>query len=176
MSSPDKQLSPHFRLSEFAQSGERPDLVVPVPADLVPSMQRLAVEVLEPIRKALVKPMKILSGYRSRELNKAIGGSVTSQHVRGEACDFTTIDIRGSWLSILQLVSDDQLKDAGQMIYYPTRGFIHVALASGRFPHATCCIHWPESNLRYAPIAPTLAAFNAAVPANLDPQRGVRLA
>lgn len=30
----------------------------------------------------------ITSGYRSEELNKAVGGSKTSQHRYGEACDF----------------------------------------------------------------------------------------
>ena len=32
-------------------------------------------------------PVKISSGYRSPALNKAVGGSATSQHMKGEAAD-----------------------------------------------------------------------------------------
>ena len=41
----------------------------------------------EPIRKAHGKPIGISSFYRSKELNKAVGGSKTSQHVKGMAID-----------------------------------------------------------------------------------------
>lgn len=175
MPAADERLSPHFMLSEFSRSAAHPDLVRDVPADIVQVLRRLVLEVLEPIRRDIAKPMKILSGYRSKDLNRAIGGSVTSQHVRGEAADFTTHDLRGTWIAILGMVADHRLREAGQLIYYPSRGFIHVALPSGRFPHPTCCIHWPERGASYAPITPTLAAFNALVPGNLDPNKQLRI-
>lgn len=176
MPAADERLSPHFMLSEFAKSTAHPELVREVPADIVVVLRKLATEVLEPIRRDTAKPMKILSGYRSKELNRAIGGSVTSQHVRGEAADFTTSNLRETWIGILGMIADHRLREAGQLIYYPARNFIHAALPSGRFPQPTCCVHWPERDVRYAPITPTLAAFNAVVPGNLDPNRGGRLA
>lgn len=172
----DERLSPHFMLSEFLRSAAHPDLVRNPPAELVPVLRRLALEVLEPIRRDIAKPMKILSGYRNKDLNRAVGGSVTSQHVRGEAADFTTSDLRGTWITILNMVADHRLREAGQLIYYPAKGFIHTSLPSNRYPHPTMCVHWPERNANYTPITPTLAAFNAVVPGNLDPQNGVRLA
>lgn len=45
--------------------------------------------VLEPIRSLLGAPIHVTSGYRSPEVNRAIGGSSVSQHVQGEAADFT---------------------------------------------------------------------------------------
>lgn len=55
---------------------------------------------LEPLRKLLNEKYKeykkkkvkevsirITSGYRSPKLNAAVGGSTTSQHIKGEACD-----------------------------------------------------------------------------------------
>ena len=43
----------------------------------------------EPARIWYNKPIKINSFYRSLALNKAAGGSATSQHVKGEAIDLT---------------------------------------------------------------------------------------
>ena len=47
----------------------------------------LANNVFQPIREHFGKPIFVSSGYRSPELNKAIGGSKTSQHCNGEAID-----------------------------------------------------------------------------------------
>jgi len=44
-------------------------------------------EVLDPARRAFGKPIKVNSGYRSKALNEAIGGSATSQHLTGCAAD-----------------------------------------------------------------------------------------
>jgi hypothetical protein len=170
-------LTANFSLEEFSVSAEHPELVVPVPESLAAKAKALATNVLQPIRDEIQRPMRVLSGYRSKALNRAVSGSVTSQHVRMEAVDFTASNLRSAWLQIIQMAADGRLTGAGQMIYYPDRGFVHVALPSGRFQGPTCCVHWPAEGLRYAVMAPTLAAFNALVPANLDPQRDqVRLA
>jgi len=47
----------------------------------------LANNVFQPIREHFGNPIFVSSGYRSPELNKAIGGSKTSQHCKGEAID-----------------------------------------------------------------------------------------
>ena len=43
--------------------------------------------ILEPLRKEMGLPLKISSGYRSPQLNKAVGGVSNSQHMKGEAAD-----------------------------------------------------------------------------------------
>lgn len=49
----------------------------------------LAQRVLQPIRSAIGREVKITSGVRSPEVNAAISGaSRTSQHMKGEAADF----------------------------------------------------------------------------------------
>lgn len=157
------RLTPNFTLEEFSVSASHPDLATPVPAPMRPKIERIARDILEPIRAEVQRPLRILSGYRSKELNRAVGGSVTSQHARGEAADFTATDIGEVWLAVLKMVSDGKLSAAGQLIYYPDQKFIHVALPSGRYPRPTTCVHWPERGLRYAVISPTQAAFDAAV-------------
>ena len=47
----------------------------------------LAAFVLEPLREAMNEPIKIGSGFRSKELNKAVGGVQNSQHMKGQAAD-----------------------------------------------------------------------------------------
>ena len=47
----------------------------------------LVAAVLDPLRTAYGKPIHISSGYRCPTLNKAIGGVVNSQHMKGEAAD-----------------------------------------------------------------------------------------
>lgn len=44
----------------------------------------------QPAREILGKPMKVSSGYRSKALNRAIGGSTSSAHCYGYAIDFTS--------------------------------------------------------------------------------------
>ena len=45
--------------------------------------------VLDPARGKWGKPIHVSSGYRCPELNKAVGGVPTSQHLKGEAADIT---------------------------------------------------------------------------------------
>ena len=47
----------------------------------------LCQKVFEPLRAWVGKPIKINSVYRSEAENKAIGGSKTSQHCKGQAMD-----------------------------------------------------------------------------------------
>ena len=53
----------------------------------IANMEVLAKYVFQPIRNHFGVPIHISSGYRSAELNKAIGGSQTSQHSKGQAMD-----------------------------------------------------------------------------------------
>jgi hypothetical protein len=164
------KVSTHFTLEEFAVSASRPDLVRPVPAQLVETVKRLAEVVLEPIRARLARPMTILSGYRPLALNTAVGGSVTSQHLRAQAADWHVTEMRAAILVIVEMVGDGLLQGAGQIIYYPQEAFIHSALASARFPRPTICVHWPEGRVSgYKVITPTLAGLNKLVPAGRDP-------
>ena len=47
----------------------------------------LAAFVLEPLRVAMNEPIKISSGFRCYDLNKAVGGVYNSQHLKGQAAD-----------------------------------------------------------------------------------------
>ncbi len=91
--------------------------------EVIDAMQRLAQEVLQPIRAHFDKPLHISSGYRCQELNKAIGGSKTSQHCFGEAAD---ISVAGTGISELMawIVNDSGLP-FDQVILEPS--WVHIS-------------------------------------------------
>jgi hypothetical protein len=51
------------------------------------NLEILAEKIFQPIREHFGVPIGISSGYRSKALNEAIGGSKTSQHCNGQALD-----------------------------------------------------------------------------------------
>ena len=57
------------------------------PPELVDNLRRLA-RGLDRVRSLLGHPLEISSGYRSPELNAAVGGTPGSQHTQGLAADF----------------------------------------------------------------------------------------
>ena len=56
---------------------------------VVLNLLELVQNVLDPIREAYKKPIKVNSGYRCIELNRAIGSKDNSQHILGLAADIT---------------------------------------------------------------------------------------
>lgn len=83
------KLSPNFSLEEltFSQVASRRGIDNTPPSKVKDNLERLAF-FLEQVRKVFNKPLSISSGYRSREVNEAVGGSKTSQHCEGCAADF----------------------------------------------------------------------------------------
>ena len=65
---------------------------------------------LQPVRNEF-GPIRINSGYRSPALNKAVGGSKTSQHCSGQAADFESSRISNPELAtwIAKNLDFDQL-------------------------------------------------------------------
>ena len=89
------KLSEHLDLSEVIRSeSAKRNGISNMPSEThIANFKLLAEKIFEPIRNNFRCPIHISSGYRSVELNKAIGGSSTSQHCQGEAID---IDMDGS--------------------------------------------------------------------------------
>ena len=82
------KLSKNFALSEITHSNTAKRLGIenePTEKHLQ-NMQHLVDNLLQPLRDA-VGPIRVSSGYRNPSLNRAIGGSVSSQHCKGEALD-----------------------------------------------------------------------------------------
>ena len=83
-------MTPHFTLEEVTKSetAQRLGIDNSVPAELMGNAKRMC-ERLEEVRALFNKPIMITSFYRCPELNTKVGGSKTSAHKDGRACDFT---------------------------------------------------------------------------------------
>ncbi|MEJ2659035.1 MAG: D-Ala-D-Ala carboxypeptidase family metallohydrolase [Desulfobacterales bacterium] len=90
----EERLSEHFSLKEFclSQTAVRHG-INNVPNELtIAKMKALAVNVLEPARNILGRPIRVSSGFRCIKVNRLIGGADSSQHTKGEAGDLTCDD------------------------------------------------------------------------------------
>ena len=83
------KLSENLTLAEFIKSdtAKRKGIDNSPTAEHLLAAKELATNIFQPIREHFGKPIFISSGYRSEALNKAIKGSSTSQHSKGEAID-----------------------------------------------------------------------------------------
>lgn len=54
------------------------------------NLRLLVDNVLDPVRELYGGPIRVNSGYRCPDLNKAVGGAAKSQHLSGQAADITT--------------------------------------------------------------------------------------
>lgn len=82
-------LTMHYTLEEMIHSdyAEKHDISNSPSQIIVNNLIMLCVLILEPLRTALDKPIIINSGYRCKELNKAVGGVPDSHHLQGLAAD-----------------------------------------------------------------------------------------
>ena len=96
------QLSNNLLLAEVTRSetAKRKGISNMPTAEHIENFKKLASNIFQPIREHFGKPIIISSGYRSVELNKAIGGSLSSQHCSGEAID---IDMDGTDITNAQI-------------------------------------------------------------------------
>ena len=91
------RLSDHFTLAEMCKSqvAERRGIDQTPNEEIIKNLRALCEAVLEPVRDNYKIPIIPSSGYRSPELNRAIGGSQNpqSQHCIGAAVDFEVASI-----------------------------------------------------------------------------------
>jgi hypothetical protein len=85
------QISKHISLNEAIESPTalRMNIDNTPTSEVLSNMQYVAENLFEPIRKWYKKPIKINSFFRCVALNKAVKGSASSQHVKGEAIDIS---------------------------------------------------------------------------------------
>jgi len=112
------KLSTNFSLNEFSSA----DGTAPT-NDVLKNLTELAKN-LEVLRKHLGQPIRITSGFRSREHNKKIGGALNSFHVLGMAADIQVAKMKPEDVAkaIELLIKDGKIKEGGLGIY---RTWIH---------------------------------------------------
>ena len=125
--------SKYFKLEELLKS----DVALVERIENLPSwadiscLNRLAVNVLDPIRQAWGQPLLVTSGFRSPQLNVAVGGVPTSHHMEGYAVDITipywSTKKIGELYNLIQEMVERGDIDIDQVIYYRKKKIIHIS-------------------------------------------------
>lgn len=104
------KISKHLSFAEVVRSetAKRRGISNVPTAEHLENFKLLAENVFEKVREHFKVPIYISSGYRSKELNDAIGGSKTSQHSKGQAID---IDMDGSRSKVTNADIYNYIKD-----------------------------------------------------------------
>ena len=106
------QLTNNFSLIELTSSetAVRKGIDNTPSHEVVLNLKSLCENILQPVRNKYGKSINITSGYRSPKLNKAIGGSSSSDHCFGYAADFTVpFEDYAAVFEILKSYNFDQL-------------------------------------------------------------------
>ena len=84
-----ENISKHISWHEgtYSRTGERKDLDNTPNEEQLKCMKEVAENLFEPLREWVGGPIKINSFFRGEPVNKAIGGSTKSQHMKGQAID-----------------------------------------------------------------------------------------
>ena len=124
-------LTKNFTLAELVRSDIATRKGIPnIPSDVaVANLKLLAEKVLQPIRDHYNKAIRINSGYRSINLNIAVGGSRSSDHCKGYAAD---IEIPGVSNVDLAEHIKTSLKFTQLILEFytlgdPSSGWVHVS-------------------------------------------------
>ena len=129
------KLSKNFYLSEFTKSitATRNGIDNSPSKEHISNLKDLCVNLLQPLRDALGKPITISSGYRSPALNKFVNGSSRSQHCQGRAADIE-IMINGVECNdlIWDILKGSSTIDYDQIINEFNLSWIHVSYDSSK--------------------------------------------
>lgn len=125
-------LMKYFSYSEFFKSdAAEMHRISNIPNDaqlsqVLGNIKSLVLNILDPLRAMIGRPIIITSGYRSRQVNELVGGSKTSQHLSGQAAD---IHVQGYTPRQMNVVYQtiQMCYDFDQLIFYPSRNIIHVS-------------------------------------------------
>ena len=81
----------YFTIAELCRSNTADKFLVDnkCTKEQAANMMALVNNVLDPLREAYGKPIRVNSGFRCEKLNKKVGGSKTSDHLHGMAADIT---------------------------------------------------------------------------------------
>ena len=127
------KLTRNFSLAELCKSetASRKGIDNTPTEDVINNLSTLTNMVLQKTRNKLGMVI-VTSGYRSPELNRAIGGSTTSDHCLGFAADFEVVDYDNRQLALW--IKDNLEYNQLILEYYkdgdPNSGWVHCSYSS----------------------------------------------
>jgi len=130
------KLTANFSLSELtkSQTATRKGIDNTPSPEHQENLRLLCEAVLQPVREHFGRVVTVTSGYRSPELCTAIGSKITSQHAKGEACDFEIFGVSNKVLAdyIHETLHYDQLILEYWNESDPNSGWVHCSFSEGK--------------------------------------------
>jgi len=146
-------LSAHFTLGEMTRTSS--GLYNGPTIDKIKALTVLCTTLLEPVRNRF-GPVSIHSGYRGPAVNVAIGGSKSSQHMKGEAADFhcpgATLEHVMRWIVVESGLNYGQVILEGHTKGEPT--WIHLSLGAPYRLGSSCMQALVFDGKSYGPYKP----------------------
>ena len=124
------RLSKNFTLTEYtkSQTALRQGIDNTPGDEHLEAAKTLFEKVVQPVRDNF-GPTVINSGYRGPDLNKAVGGSATSQHCKGQAVDIEVPGVAN--YDVAEWIKDNLDFDQVILEFYtpgiPDSGWVHVS-------------------------------------------------
>lgn len=145
------RLATNFTYEEMTRTNHR-SFLEENQRDAIECMDELSAtaSMLQVIRDHYNAPVVVHSGFRCDALNQAIGGSVTSQHMKGEAADFHVIGVDltevFNWIHSESEIPFGQLILEGIVANKPS--WIHISLGVPwrRADKSGIALRWDREN------------------------------
>jgi hypothetical protein len=132
----DKQLSANLKLSQvtISETAKRRRINNNPTSEHLENLKYLAEKIYEPLFSHFKTPLRMNSVYRSKALNRAIGGSSNSFHSSGCAIDFDMDGTRITNKQIFDYIKDnleftELIWEFGNKL---SPDWVHVAIVKGR--------------------------------------------
>ena len=121
-------LTDHFTLEELclSETAARKGLDNTPTPEIIEALRHTA-QGLERIRSLVGKPIHVNSGYRSPEVNEAVGSKPTSQHCKGEAADIVCNGLPVKELALL--IADNRVNLGTDQVILEFGQWVHVSFA-----------------------------------------------
>lgn len=169
------QLTEHFTLEELTTSPTAKKLGLsntPTP-EHIENMRYCCEKILEPVR-AKFGPVTINSSYRAPAVNKAVGGSKTSQHVNGQAIDYEVKGVDNK--VVADWVADNLEFDQVILEFYSSgdknSGWVHTSIKKegGNRKQRLIAIKSKAGGTDYKPVADFDPSTTKGAGAPVNPQ------
>jgi hypothetical protein len=143
------RLSPHFSLAEFvfSETAASRGLDNTPPPDIAERLRATAQQ-MERVRDLLGgRAITITSGYRSPAVNAAVGGTATSDHMKGYSVDFVCPSFGTPYEIAMAIRSSPIFQDVDQLIH-EFGNWVHVSFDPTRRRQALTAHHVMENGAR----------------------------
>lgn len=128
------KMNNYFTLYEFLYSWTALEKKIPNwPEDfwVIENIQGKLLPVLNKLREAWGEPIKITSGFRSKALNKAVGGVENSLHLKGLAADIVPVNGNFTYFkNFVQLYFQDKSFDQVIIEKSGSSQWVHLGVES----------------------------------------------